>query len=335
MVNFNPLFPIETPTWRVEQGFLVDARLILCQDVHGVTKYPPGAKEIEIALWNAAVEKKKATLEAEGKLELKLESIEGRHALYARAPGDTPYKQAMVPGYQYRFVEFDPRDLILSVERVIYSELEALKNEQYRTLFEQANLPLPYGPIAPALIILTADGYIAASKRGNATNKYPGAIWGFGGDIDNPTITVGDHLERVEKKEELSSFRGISPQYYSLGLIYDKVLRKHDMPVMAQYPVPFSTMKKGDKFLPDVESILPISNRIDDLENYLTSEPVISMQADDKAWVGRPTPPWSADLFLLGKYLYKEGWAERVLKELNGTVIEQPVIVEHQPVLVR
>jgi hypothetical protein len=314
--------PISTSTWTLQERFLAVPNLIICET--GIaTSYPEGAPELETGLWNEAVLKKKQALEAEGRLELQLKEEKGddghmRYGLYARKPGDAAFKGNMVAGYQYRFVEFNAKDQVLTVEKVIYSEIEALKNRTYRELFEQNNMKLPFGPIAPVLAIITADGYIVSSIRGTSTNKYPGAIWGFGGDIDNPNITVGDHIEKVEKKEELTSFRGINPQYLALGLVFDKVLMKHDMPILAQYPVPFSMITKGDKYLPDVENVTPISARREDLERFIVENYVDTLLPDSPAWIGHPSAPWSGDLFRVGQFLYGDSWSQNVLDKLPG-----------------
>ncbi len=312
--------PISTSTWTLQERFLTVPNLIVCET--GIaTAYPKGAVDLEIDSWNGAVLKKKNMLEAEGKLELQLREEKDdlghmRYGLYARKPGDAAFKGNMTAGYQYRFVEFNPRDQVLTVEKVIYSEIEALKNPDYRKLFEEKEMRLPFGPIAPALAIITADGYIVSSIRGTSTNKYPGAVWGFGGDIDNPNITIGDHIEKVEKKEELSSFRGISPQYLALGLVFDHVLMKHDMPILAQYPVPFSMITKGEKYLPDVESVKAISSRRDDLGEFITDNYVDTQLPDSPKWVGKPNAAWSGDLFRVGQFLYGDSWAEGVLEKL-------------------
>jgi hypothetical protein len=327
--------PISTSTWTLQERFLAVPNLIICET--GVaTTYPEGAAELEVDLWNKAVLKKKQALEEEGKLELQLKEEKGsdsrtRYGLYARKPGDAAFKGSMVAGTQYRFLEFNAKDQVLTVEKVIFSEIEAIKSDEYRALFKDKGLPLPIGPIAPVLAIITADGYLACSVRGSSTPKYPGAIWGFGGDIDNPNITVGDHIEKVEKKEELASFRGISPQYLALGLVFDRVLMKHDMPILAQYPVPFSMITKGDKYLPDVENVTPISARTEDLERFIVDNYVDTLLPDSPAWIRKPNAGWSGDLFRVGQFLYGDSWAQNVLDKLPGgqnKYVEAKVTVE-------
>lgn len=181
-----------TVNWSVVKEFKTFPNFMGCQVVEDHTQYPNGATELEIEIWNTAVDAKEAQLKSEG-LQTRVQDVLGRKGLKAKKPGDTGFRMAMYPGDQFRLAEYDADRQVLQVEKTLFSEIEALKSPEYRQLFENAGLPLPHGPIAPVLYIVTMDGYVAATVRGTGTNKYPGGIWGVGGDIDDPSLTVGEH----------------------------------------------------------------------------------------------------------------------------------------------
>lgn len=306
----------ETKIWKIEQEFKAFPDFVTCEVVRGVTLYPKGAEELETSLWNAAVERKKQVLAQEG-LELKVEDIEGRKALWVKDSKDEDFSMAMVPGFQYRLAGFDAKDQVLKLERVIYSEIEALKTEEYRNLFENEGLPLPKGPLAPVLYIITLDGYIVGTLRGKATNKYPEGIWGVGGDIDDPSLTIGEHIAIREAREEFKRFGGLSQQPLALGIVYDGVLKKHDLPIITTYNAVYRGIKKGKKYLADVESVTPISVRGEELSSWLLENYTNSLNPADNIWRKKPTPACHGGLFLVGKHLYGEDWAQEVLQKLS------------------
>lgn len=305
----------QTTLWCVEQEFKALPQYMRCKVVRKRTQYPHGAQELEIALWNATVDRKIELIKDSG-LELSLREMEGRKALWGRAKEENDFKMVMVPGFQYRLIEFHAQQMVLDIERVIYSEIEALKSHDYKELFEKAGLPLPHGPIAPALYAATIDGYVIGTVRGIATNKNPGGIWVIGGDIDEPNLTIGDHIFKREAQEELQGTGSLSHHYIALGIIFDRVLHKHDIVVLASYTTPFNRFKKGDKFLPDVASITRISLREEELERYIVDNYLDSLDPSDKRWVGRPVSACNSGLYVVGKHLYGEEWAERVLQQL-------------------
>ncbi len=306
----------ETQIWKVDSRFRAYPDFMNCEITSGVTAYPEGALDLEIKLWNLAVEKKKEQMKDQG-IELKLEDVEGRKALWGRREGKDDFAMIMVPGSVYRLAEFDAERQVLMVERAIYSEIEALKDPGYRKLFSDAGLPLPNGPIAPALYILTLDGYVVATKRGKGTNKFPGAIYTIGGDIDDPSLTVGEHLLKKEAIEEFKRFGGLSQQPIALGITFDKVLKKHDIPVITTYNTVFDKIQKGKKYLPDIDSITKISARKDELSDYLVQSFLGSLDSSDERWIGRPVPSCHVGLFMVGEHLYGKEWAGEVLRKIS------------------
>jgi len=309
---------IQSETWGIVREFKTVPDFIKCNVVQNATKYPAGAEVMEKKIWDEAVKLKKEDLKRKDpNLELRLTVENERESLWGRYEHNSDFTPIMVPGHQYRFVDFHADGSVLDVERVIYSEIEALKSKEYRNLFGSSGLPLPDGPLAPVLYIATMDGYIAATVRGEGTNKYPGAIWGVGGDIDDPTLTIGEHVTMSEAKEELSRSGGLSQQSHTLGIVFDRVLRKHDMPILTTYGAIFRGIKKGKKYLADVETITPISLREEELADYIMQNHIDSTDPSDMRWVGRPTPPCIGGLFLIGKHLYGDAWSEKVMNEIS------------------
>lgn len=305
-----------TVNWSITSEFQADPNNMKVLTSPGHTKYPKGAKELETELWNQTAEKKIADLQEKG-LELQIKDVRGRKGVKARQNPGESFRRVMYPGTQYRYVNF--YDTSLVVEQTLFSEGVALQSPEYRRLFEDAGLPVPHGPIAPVLYITTRDGYIAATVRGEDTPKYPGGIWGVGGDLDDPLIgrsmsdsIIGKHLSR-EAKEELENSEALSTNPIALGIVWDKCLRKHDLVVLSEYPTPFSGIKKGNGYLPDVASMTKIPIREEELADFLVSKHVSTVDPNDQRWVGRPTPPCSAGLYLIGKHLYGREWAEIVL----------------------
>jgi hypothetical protein len=303
----------ETSNWGIERRFEVSPYDIDCSVVEGVTKYPDGAEELEKEIWNQAVNRKKTLLEKESpELVLSVHEIKGRKELYETRHG---HRMIMVPGAQYRYAGFEEGNRVLQVERTLYSEVEALKSPEYRKMFEREGLPLPHGTIAPVLFAMTTDGKIVATVRGKGTNKYPGAIWGVGGDVDNPDITIGEHLMGKEVAEELNILEN-SFGVLTQGITWDGVLQKHDLPAIAIFNGDFASIKKSDHYLPDVESVTSIPADRDELAQYIIDNFVDTLDPADENWIGRPSPPCSADLFLIGEQIYREKWAEEVLDAL-------------------
>lgn len=305
----------ETTNWKIEKEFITSANIIRCKVVRDITKYPKDAKDIETKLWNLAFDKKLEELHREG-LKLRINEMEGHGCLWAKKPTDENYTEVMVPNYQYRFINYCLEDQIIELERTAYSEIEALKSKEYRQLFEKEGLPIPHGPLAPALYIKTADGYIAATKRGKGTNKYPGGIYGMGGDIDDPDLTIGEHTIKREAIEELKRFGGLSQQPMALGIVFDKVLRKHDIPIITGCDCAYKMIKKGEKYLADIDSIIQIPMREKELADYILKNFVNNLDHSDRIWIDKPIPACSAGLFLLGKYVYGNDWAQEVIKQL-------------------
>lgn len=312
----------ETVNWSVTSEFQADPNNMKVLTSPGHTRYPKGAKELEIELWNRAAEIKIADLKEKG-LELQIKNVRGRKGVKARQNPGESFRMVMYPGTLCRYVDF--YDTSLVVEQTLFSEGVALQSPEYRRLFEDADLPVPHGPIAPVLYITTRDGYIAATVRGEDTPKYPGGIWGVGGDLDDPLIgmsmsdsIIGKHLSR-EAKEELENSEALSTNPIALGIVWDKALRKHDLIVLSSYPAPFSSIKKGNGYLPDVASITEIPIREEELADFLISKHVSTVDPSDQMWVGRPTPPCSAGLYLIGKHLYGREWAEIVLDNIEIT----------------
>jgi len=233
----------------------------------------------------------------------------------------------MTPGVQYRFVDINPLEGVLSLEQTLYSEVEALKFKDYRDIFREQGLPVPYGPIAPVLLITTFNGWLLASERSTDTNKFPGSEWGFGGDVDNPSKNIGEHLVFVEKRQELHSKKG-EATYETVGIIFDEVLHKHDLVVHATYREGPNNIKKGDRLLPDVANINIHSVREDDLANYLVDSYVHSLDHANQAWIGKPSSAFSADILLFGWQKYGSLWADAVMDKINAKIAELPEPME-------
>src|SRR3989338_3009657 len=89
-----------------------------------------------------------------------------------------------------------------------FSEVEARKSREYVDLFERGpgGRRAPYGPIAHALLIRTADKKIVGNARGDLTPLYPGGVWAIGGNLDDPKLNLAEFLERKEVSEELQDY---------------------------------------------------------------------------------------------------------------------------------
>ncbi|MFH1364240.1 MAG: hypothetical protein ABIH52_01160 [Candidatus Aenigmatarchaeota archaeon] len=277
----------------------------------GGTTYPDGAEECEIRFWNDSVDTKQDVLDGEGKETQIRDGEGGRKELWAKNPGDAEFRMSMVPGVQYRYINMSGDTIY--IERVLFSQSLALQSEEYRSLFTKAGIELPLGTLAPVLYIITPEG-IVATVRGSGTPKYPGGIWGVGGDVDNPSITLAQHLKNKELKEELVVPAGINDMI-TLGLVFDKALMKHDIVVVAKTESHFSEIKKGDGYLPDVESVMYIS--LDGLSSFLIHNFVPIPDATNKCWIGKPTPACSGGLFLVGSHINGPVWQDRVHLELQ------------------
>lgn len=321
-MRLNNFLPVSSTIWTIEQQLRMPPSKMYCDEVFDATQYPEGAREIEINSWNDAIENKKSALDADEELETKIMKDSERWMLVGKRPEDDGFKKLMFAGTQYRLISFNatgPEGATMKLEKVHYTEIEALKEPEYRQLFEDAELELPIGPIAPCLMIVSLDGYLALSVRGESTNKYPGALWGFGGDIDNLELspTVGDHIVRVEQKEELSSFRGVAyPQYTALGIVFDHVLKKHDIPIITQFPLPYEGITKKGELLPDVKDVTHLKVDKDLIAQTILDQYVDTADADDKRWIGRPSAALNANLLLFGQYAFGLGWGEEVLNNL-------------------
>jgi len=296
-----------------------DPNLLCPRLVEGVTKYPAGAKEAAIELWNSAVIRKAKALKAGSKLDVVVrEGVGGRLGLWARPVGQGDFKMTMVsdPGKpQYRFIAFAGD--VIDVEPVEFLEVEATKDPSYVRMFTDANLPVPVGPLAPVLYLITPDG-ILCTVRGRGTNKYPGGIWGVGGDIDDLRISVGEHLHKREDREEIELPVGaVIENVNAISLVCDNVLWKHDLVVVASTSARFGDIRKGSTYLPDVESVtcIPVGERqlgrliVDSYIHRTTA-------ADDSFWIGRPTPACSGGLLSVGKHLYGPGWLSEAMSRL-------------------
>ena len=308
----------ETSNWSVEYIFnhpLENFRLA----VAGETVRPEGAEKMEIALWNDAVLKKKKVLEDAG-LTTQLSEQGFRHSLLAKKPEQEKFGPAMVPGTQYRLVRVNGDTLV--VEPVVFSELFALQDRGFRELYEKAGLVLPHGPLAVVVYIQTGwhmdtRSILLGTVRGKGTPKYPGGIWGVGGDLDTPVITLEEFLVTRELREELVVPGGVT-DYTAIGLMFDKVLRKHDLVVWARTASPFEEIRKGEVYLADVDSITALPTGKVRLASFLVHHFFPTADPNDPQWVGRPTAACSGGLFAYGAMTYGEEWAKDVLPYLTA-----------------
>ncbi|MFH1977795.1 MAG: hypothetical protein ABIJ92_00525 [Candidatus Aenigmatarchaeota archaeon] len=279
-----------------------------------VTRYPKLATPYEISIWNGMVLAKFEALTAEGEILLDFRPFEEEHhhGLWGRKTTTDSWTPIMYPGIQYRMTNWPLNSTTINVEKMLFSEVMATQRPEYRKLFTRENMSLPQGPLAPVLWLKCPDGFVL-TRRGSGTPMYPGACWGIGGNVDSDTVkgTVQDHIfhELHDETDITDALRNMR----ILGVVFDKVLWKHDLVVSADTDIPFSDMGPGKRYLPDVSRLALIPGRAEILMNAIRESHLNSLDPDDPRWRRKLTPPAIGGLTLVGNYLYGGGWLHTVM----------------------